>query len=147
MKQALEKIDILEYVTKHTECKEWLSEIETWQSGIQFMKDLILKFSTKLEDENRILEVRIFHNELDEKLTRRLEWLVEKIEIQSSYIKFYFKKNHLKDPTELRIQHKMLAGEVAQLREKYLEIRNYFFEIIKPVLKKRRSQRRSSKAA
>ncbi len=146
MKQEIEKIDILEFVTKHNEYNKWLAEIGTWESGGQFMKDLILKFITKLEDENRMLEVRTFYNDLDGVFQRRMKWLVEKIEIQASCIKSYFKKNHLKNPTDIRIQHDLLQKEVDQLRETYLELRSSFFDLIKPVLKKRRNQKRRSTA-
>ena len=147
MKKEIEKMEILELLTKHNECKKWLSEIETWEGGIQFMKDLLLKFVGKIDDENRILEVRFFHDELDGKLRGRLEWLIEKIEIQSSCIQSYFKKNHLKKASELRMQHDLLKIDVELLREKYLDLRTTFFELIKPVLKKRRSQRRRFEAA
>ncbi|MFK8006792.1 MAG: hypothetical protein AB8H03_10485 [Saprospiraceae bacterium] len=147
MKQEIEKIETLEFITKHNECKKWLSEIETWESGSQFMRDLLLKFIVKLNDENRTLKIRTFHNDLDGVLQRSIEWLRKKINLQSSYIKFYFKKNHLKNPTDVRIQHDLLRKEVDQLRETYLELRSEFFDLIKPVLKKRRSQKGPRRAA
>ncbi|MFK7772926.1 MAG: hypothetical protein AB8F94_12345 [Saprospiraceae bacterium] len=147
MKPEAEKIEVLEFVKKHNECKKWLSEIDTWESGSQFMKDLLLKFVAKLDDENRTLAIRTFHNDLDGVMQRRMEWLRKKIKLQSSYVKIYFKKNHLKNPTDLRIQHDLLRKEVEQLQETYLELRSNFFDLIKPVLKKRRSQKRSRTAA
>ena len=78
MKPEIEKIEVFEFAQKHKECKKWLSEIDTWESGSLFMKDLILKFVAKVEDENRILEIRSFHNDLDGVFQGRMEWLIEK---------------------------------------------------------------------
>ena len=141
----MKKIEDL--ISRHKECKNWLSEIRTWQSGITFMEDLMLRLSDVLEDENRILKLRTFYNEVDGSFKSRTSWLLQKLEIHQAGLQSCCRNKDYPDLSDLRIQHDVLRRKVAQLREEYTLIRASFFDLMKPLLRKRRLKRYQKRVA
>jgi len=135
MNKENEKKEQLDLISKHQESKEWLSEIQTWQDGIQFMKSKILRFSPHINDENRKLELRTFYLDLDGSLRGRIDWLTTKIEKHELEFKSYFENNLQRSIPLLQKEYDVCKGEMKDLRLKYELLRTDFYELVKPSLK------------
>lgn len=147
MKKEIENSEILALLHKHQECNSWLSEIEMWQHRLQFMQDLILRFSTSLEDPDWRLKLRTYHNELNGSFGNRINWLAEKLQLHQIGIQSFFKEPVVLSLSEVNIQHDTFQKEMGLLRVEYASIRETFFQLMKPSLKAVKSRQRMERVA
>ena len=144
MKNNQDKIQ--EVANNYKEYKIWQSELELLEDKIQFMKKIIFKFLTKIEDHKKV-ELRTFFNRLEGKFRGRIDWLTQKLELYQLEIKSFFKENNAQKLADLQAQQDLLEREIKQLRENYPTMREDFFKLIKPCLRKERESSQSAQAA
>lgn len=144
MKNNQDKIQ--EVSNNYKKCKTWQSEVQLLDDKIQFMKKTIFKFLTKIDDHKKV-ELRTFFNRLEGKFRGRIDWLTQKLELHQLDLKSFYKENNVQKLADLQTQQDLIKREIKQLKENYPTIREDFFKLVKPCLKKDRESSQPAQAA
>ena len=124
----------------YKECKEWLSEIDFWKEGIEFMERLIKKSAASLSDEDHILRLRNIHNELTGTLLTDIEHLKGQLEVYKAEHESRLLETPSLDTLTNYTKLKQLQHDLYTAQQLYEDLRTSLFDLIKETRKERNKQ-------
>lgn len=140
MKKIMKYFPKEEIIQQDKDCRNWLSEMTSWRYGVRFMEVMLPRVIAPDKSTNDLKKLRTFRQKLNESVGARMNELYKKIRQYQIDIRKQLQTKNTRKLSGNRILHGFFKKEVLQIKTQYKNMRQSFFDLMKPSLQGKKMQ-------
>jgi DNA helicase TIP49 (TBP-interacting protein) len=124
-----------EIIQLEKDCRNWLSQVSSWRYSIRFMEKMLPRAIVANVSKSHRTKLHTLHQELHSNIGARIDELYKKLRMHQVDIRQQRRAKKIRKLSGNRILHHFFRKEFLKIKEQYRNMRQSFFDLVKPSLK------------